>query len=135
MRSITLQPKAMSELVLKMPEYTTDVNSLGTLRILDAIKYLGLEKKTKFYQASTDEISNWRNSTKKTVRKYKILKSPYASQSYLPIGLQTINKSPDIFASNGILFNHENHFLETFPLKGLFSSDKFIKIQVNQWKI
>ena len=40
----------------EMPEYTTDVNALGTLRILDAIKYLGLEKKTKFYQASTSEL-------------------------------------------------------------------------------
>ena len=40
----------------KMPEYTTDVNSLGTLRILETIKSLGLENKTKFYQASTSEL-------------------------------------------------------------------------------
>ena len=39
-----------------MPEYTTDVNSLGTLRILETIKSLGLENKTKFYQASTSEL-------------------------------------------------------------------------------
>ena len=60
----------------KMPEYTTDVNSLGTLRILETIKSLGLENKTKFYQASTEII--WRNTRKKQSEKTNP-KSPYAS--------------------------------------------------------
>ena len=50
----------------KMPEYTTDVNSLGTLRMLETIKSLGLENKTKFYQASTSELL-WRNTREKTI--------------------------------------------------------------------
>ena len=61
-----------------MPEYTTDVNSLGTLRILDAIKYLGLEKKTKFYQASTSELFGEIQQKKQSENTKFYPKSPYA---------------------------------------------------------
>ena len=47
------------------PEYTSDVNALGTLRLLEGIKFLGLEKKTKFYQASTSELYEFLRDTSK----------------------------------------------------------------------
>ena len=56
----------------KLPNYTTQVNALGTLNILDTIKKLNLEKKTKFYQASTSELFG-EIQEKKTIRKNKIL--------------------------------------------------------------
>ena len=62
-----------------MPEYTTNVNALGTLRILDAIKYLGLEKKTKFYQASTSELYGEIQEKKQSENTKFYPKSPYAS--------------------------------------------------------
>ena len=63
----------------KMPEYTTDVNSLGTLRILEAIRSLGLEKKTKFYQASTSELYGEIQEKKQSEKTKFYPKSPYAS--------------------------------------------------------
>ena len=93
----------------KMPEYTTNVNSLGTLRILDAIKSLGLEKKTKFYQASTSELYGEIQEKKQSEKTKFYPKSPYASSKLFSYWItKNYRESYGIFASNGILFNHES---------------------------
>jgi GDPmannose 4,6-dehydratase len=91
------------------PEYTADVNALGALRLLEAIRLLGLEKKTRFYQASTSELYGdvqempQRESTPFHPR------SPYAVAKMYAYWI-TVNyrESYGIYACNGILFNHES---------------------------
>ena len=93
----------------KLPEYTTDVNSLGTLRILESIKSLGLEKKTKFYQASTSELYGEIQEKKQSEKTKFYPKSPYASSKLFSYWItKNYRESYNIFASNGILFNHES---------------------------
>ena len=93
----------------KMPEYTTDVNSLGTLRILETIKSLGLENKTKFYQASTSELYGEIQEKKQSEKTRFYPKSPYASSKLFSYWItKNYRESYGIFASNGILFNHES---------------------------
>lgn len=91
------------------PEYTADVDGMGTLRILEAIRILGLEKKTKFYQASTSELYGLVQETpqKETTPFYP--RSPYAVAKLYAYWI-TVNyrESYGIFACNGILFNHES---------------------------
>ena len=81
-----------------MPEYTTDVNSLGTLRILETIRSLGLVKKTKFYQASTSELYGEiqeKNNLKKQNFTLKVL---MLHQSYFHIGLLKIIESHMVYS-------------------------------------
>jgi GDPmannose 4,6-dehydratase len=93
----------------EMPEYTTNVNSLGTLRILESIKFLNLEKKTKFYQASTSELFGKIQQKKQSENTKFYPKSPYASSKLFAYWItKNYRESYDIFASNGILFNHES---------------------------
>ena len=93
----------------QMPEYTTNVNALGTLRILDSIKYLGFEKKTKFYQASTSELYGQIQEKKQSENTKFYPKSPYASSKLFSYWItKNYRESYNIFASNGILFNHES---------------------------
>ncbi len=93
----------------EMPEYTTNVNALGTLRILDAIKYLGLEKKTKFYQASTSELYGEIQEKKQSENTKFYPKSPYASSKLFSYWItKNYRESYGMFACNGILFNHES---------------------------
>ena len=93
----------------EMPEYTTNVNSLGTLRILESIKFLNLEKKTKFYQASTSELFGEIQQKKQSENTKFYPKSPYASSKLFAYWItKNYRESYDIFASNGILFNHES---------------------------
>ncbi len=91
------------------PEYTANSDALGTLRILEAVRLLGLNKKTKIYQASTSELYGQVQETpqKETTPFYP--KSPYAVSKLYAYWI-TINyrESYDIFACNGILFNHES---------------------------
>ena len=89
------------------PEYTANSDALGTLRILEAIRILKLNKKTKFYQASTSEIFGNNEITQNEKTPFKP-RSPYAI-SKLYSYWQTINyrEAYKIFAVNGILFNHE----------------------------
>jgi GDPmannose 4,6-dehydratase len=91
----------------EIPEYTSNVDALGALRILESIRLLGLEKKTKFYQASTSEIfgnteipQNEKTSFRPT--------SPYAiSKLYAYWTTVNYREAYNLFAVNGILFNHE----------------------------
>lgn len=91
------------------PEYTADVDGLGTLRLLEAIRLLGLEDKTRFYQASTSELYGLAQETpqRETTRFYP--RSPYAVAK-LFAHCTTINyrEAYGIYACNGILFNHES---------------------------
>lgn len=91
------------------PEYTADVDAIGTLRILEAIRILGLEKKTKFYQASTSELYGLVQETpqKETTPFYP--RSPYAAAKMYAYWI-TVNyrESYGMYACNGILFNHES---------------------------
>ncbi|MEP0391848.1 MAG: GDP-mannose 4,6-dehydratase [Erythrobacter sp.] len=91
------------------PEYTADVDALGTLRLLEAIRFLGLEKKTRFYQASTSELYGLVQETpqKETTPFYP--RSPYAVAKLYSYWI-TINyrQSYGMYACNGILFNHES---------------------------
>ena len=91
------------------PEYTANTDGLGTLRILEAIRILGLESKTKFYQASTSELYGKIQETpqKETTPFYP--RSPYAAAKLYAHWI-TINyrEAYGIYACNGILFNHES---------------------------
>ena len=91
------------------PEYTADVDGIGTLRMLEAIRILGLEKKTRFYQASTSELYGLVQETpqKETTPFYP--RSPYAVAKLYAYWI-TVNyrEAYGIYACNGILFNHES---------------------------
>ena len=91
------------------PEYTADVDGMGTLRILEAIRTLGLEKKTRFYQASTSELYGLVQEIpqKETTPFYP--RSPYAVAKLYAYWI-TVNyrEAYGMFACNGILFNHES---------------------------
>jgi len=91
------------------PEYTADVDALGTLRLLEAIRLLGLEKKTKFYQASTSELFGEVQEIpqKETTPFYP--RSPYAvAKMYAYWIVVNYRESYGMYACNGILFNHES---------------------------
>ena len=91
------------------PEYTADVDALGTLRLLEAIRFLGLEKKTRFYQASTSELYGLVQEIpqKETTPFYP--RSPYAVAKLYSYWI-TVNyrEAYGMYACNGILFNHES---------------------------
>ncbi|MBE1291329.1 MAG: GDP-mannose 4,6-dehydratase [Rhodobacteraceae bacterium] len=91
------------------PEYTADVDGIGTLRLLESIRFLGLEKKTRFYQASTSELYGLVQETpqKETTPFYP--RSPYAVAKLYSYWI-TVNyrEAYGMYACNGILFNHES---------------------------
>ena len=102
---------AMSHVAVSFesPEYTADVDAIGTLRILEAIRILGLEKKTRFYQASTSELYGLVQETpqKETTPFYP--RSPYAvAKLYAYWIVVNYREAYGIYACNGILFNHES---------------------------
>jgi GDPmannose 4,6-dehydratase len=102
---------AMSHVAVSFetPEYTANADGIGTLRILEAIRILGLEKKTRFYQASTSELYGLVQETpqKETTPFYP--RSPYAVAKLYAYWI-TVNyrEAYGIYACNGILFNHES---------------------------
>jgi GDPmannose 4,6-dehydratase len=102
---------AMSHVAVSFesPEYTADVDAIGTLRLLEAIRILGLEKKTRFYQASTSELYGLVQETpqKETTPFYP--RSPYAvAKMYAYWIVVNYREAYGIYACNGILFNHES---------------------------
>jgi len=91
------------------PEYTADVDAIGTLRLLEAVRILGLEKKTRFYQASTSELYGLVQETpqKETTPFYP--RSPYAvAKLYAYWIAVNYREAYGMYACNGILFNHES---------------------------
>lgn len=95
------------------PEYTADVDALGTLRLLEAIRILGLEKQSRFYQASTSELFGKVVETPQTEKTPFYPRSPYAVAKLYAYWI-TVNyrEAYGMYACNGILFNHES------PLRG-----------------
>ncbi|MBO9731716.1 MAG: GDP-mannose 4,6-dehydratase [Chitinophaga sp.] len=95
------------------PEYTADVDGIGTLRILEAVRLLGLTKKTKIYQASTSELYGLVQEVPQSERTPFYPRSPYAVAKMYAYWI-TVNyrEAYNMFACNGILFNHES------PLRG-----------------
>jgi len=91
------------------PEYTADVDAMGTLRLLEAIRLLGLEKKTRFYQASTSELFGLVQETPQTESTPFYPRSPYAVAKLYAYWM-TVNyrEAYGMYACNGILFNHES---------------------------
>ena len=93
----------------EVPEYTADVDALGTLRLLEAIRFLGLTESTRFYQASTSELFGLVQETpqKETTPFYP--RSPYAvAKMYAYWIVVNYREAYDMYACNGILFNHES---------------------------
>lgn len=95
------------------PEYTAQVDGIGTLRILEAVRLLGLTKKTKIYQASTSELYGLVQEVPQSEKTPFYPRSPYAVAKMYGFWI-TVNyrEAYDMFAVNGILFNHES------PLRG-----------------
>ncbi len=91
------------------PEYTANSDALGTLRLLEAIRILGLEKKTRFYQASTSELYGNVQETPQTETTPFYPRSPYAAAKLYAYWI-TVNyrEAYGMYACNGILFNHES---------------------------
>jgi GDPmannose 4,6-dehydratase len=91
------------------PEYTADVDGMGTLRLLEAIRFLGLEKKTKFYQASTSELFGEVQEIPQKETTPFHPRSPYAvAKMYAYWIVVNYRESYGMYACNGILFNHES---------------------------
>jgi len=97
----------------EMPEYVADADGIGTLRLLEAVRLLGLEKKTKIYQASTSELYGKVQEVPQTENTPFYPRSPYAVAKMYAYWI-TVNyrEAYNMFACNGILFNHES------PLRG-----------------
>ncbi len=97
-----------------MPEYVANVDGLGTLRLLEALRILGLEKKTKFYQASTSELYGGVEQNKNQNGMYDehsdfYPRSPYAAAKIYSFWItKNYREAYQMFACNGILFNHES---------------------------
>jgi len=112
------------------PEYTANSDALGTLRILEAIRILNLEKKTKFYQASTSELYGLVQETpqKETTPFYP--RSPYAvAKLYAYWIVKNYREAYGIYACNGILFNHESPIRgETFVTRKITRAAAKIKL-------
>jgi GDPmannose 4,6-dehydratase len=114
------------------PEYTADADGLGTLRLLEAIRILGLEKKTRFYQASTSELYGLVQEIpqKETTPFYP--RSPYAVAKLYAYWI-TVNyrEAYGIYGCNGILFNHESPLRgETFVTRKITRAIARIKLQL-----
>jgi GDPmannose 4,6-dehydratase len=91
------------------PEYTADVDAMGTLRLLEAIRILGLEKKIRFYQASTSELYGLVQETPQTEETPFYPRSPYAvAKLYAYWIVKNYREAYGMYACNGILFNHES---------------------------
>jgi len=106
---------AMSHVAVSFdtPEYTANADGLGTLRILEALRILGLEKKTRFYQASTSELYGKVQETPQTETTPFYPRSPYGvAKLYGYWIVVNYRESYGMFACNGILFNHES------PIRG-----------------
>jgi GDPmannose 4,6-dehydratase len=114
------------------PEYTANTDALGTLRILEAVRLLGLTKKTKIYQASTSELFGQVQETPQTERTPFYPRSPYAVAKLYAYWI-TVNyrEAYNMYACNGILFNHESPIRgETFVTRKITRALTRIKLGV-----
>lgn len=111
------------------PEYTANADGLGTLRMLEAIRILGLEKKTRFYQASTSELYGDATPPQSELTNFQP-RSPYAAAKLYAFWItKNYREAYDMFASNGILFNHEGPTRgETFVTRKITRAVASIKL-------
>ncbi len=114
----------------EVPEYTANADALGALRILEAIKFYKLEKKTKFYQAGTSEMYGKVQSIPQNEKTQFYPLSPYGvAKLYAHWITKNYREAYDIFGCNGILFNHESPRRgETFVTKKIISAMCKIKL-------
>jgi len=116
------------------PEYTADSDGIGTLRILEAIRILGLEKKTRFYQASTSELYGKVQEVPQSETTPFYPRSPYAAAKIYAYWI-TVNyrESYAMYACNGILFNHESPRRgETFVTRKITRALAHIKLGLQE---
>lgn len=116
------------------PEYTANADALGTLRLLEAIRILGLEKKTRFYQASTSELYGKVQAIPQTEETPFYPRSPYAAAKLYSYWI-TVNyrEAYGIYACNGILFNHESPIRgETFVTRKITRAVARIKLGLQE---
>ncbi|HCL56038.1 MAG TPA: GDP-mannose 4,6-dehydratase, partial [Spirochaetia bacterium] len=93
----------------EVPEYTAEVDGVGTLRLLEAVRLLGLEKKTKIYQASTSELYGKVQEIPQTEKTPFYPRSPYGVSKVFGYWMtKNYREKYGLFACNGILFNHES---------------------------
>lgn len=117
-----------------VPLYTADTDAIGVLRILEAIRILGLEKKTKFYQASTSELYGDVQEIPQNEKTPFYPRSPYAAAKLYAYWV-TVNyrEAYDLFACNGILFNHESPIRgEEFVTKKITKAATRIKLGLQE---
>jgi GDPmannose 4,6-dehydratase len=116
------------------PEYTAESDALGTLRLLEAIRILGLEKKTRFYQASTSELYGKVQEIPQTETTPFYPRSPYAvAKLYAYWIVVNYREAYGIYACNGILFNHESPIRgETFVTRKITRALARIKLNLQQ---
>lgn len=116
------------------PEYTADVDALGTLRILEGIRLLGLERKTRFYQASTSELFGKVQEIPQTENTPFYPRSPYAvAKMYAYWIAVNYREAYGIYACNGILFNHESPLRgETFVTRKITRAISRIKLGLQE---
>ena len=116
------------------PEYTANSDALGTLRVLEAIRTLGLQKKTRFYQASTSELFGKVAQSPQTEQTPFYPRSPYGVAKLYAYWI-TVNyrEAYDLFACNGILFNHESPVRgETFVTRKITRALTRIKLGLQE---
>lgn len=118
----------------EVPEYTANSDALGTLRILEAIRILGMEKKVKFYQASTSELYGKVQEVPQTENTPFYPRSPYgAAKLYGYWIVKNYRESYGMFACNGILFNHESPRRgETFVTRKITRAAARIKLGLQE---
>ena len=116
------------------PEYTANADALGTLRILEAIRLLGLTKKTKFYQASTSELYGLVQEVPQNEKTPFYPRSPYGVAKLYAYWISVnYREAYNIFASNGILFNHESPIRgETFVTRKITRAAARISLGVQE---
>ncbi len=119
----------------EVPEYTANADALGTLRILEAIKFHKLEKKTKFYQAGTSEMYGKVQESPQSEKTNFYPLSPYGvAKLYAHWITRNYREAYNIFGSNGILFNHESPRRgETFVTKKIIRA--LVRIKMNKQKV
>lgn len=112
------------------PEYTANSDAIGTLRILEAIRILGLDKKTKFYQASTSELYGLVQEVPQTEKTPFYPRSPYAVAKLYGFWIvKNYREAYGMYACNGILFNHESPIRgETFVTRKITRAVAKIKL-------
>jgi GDPmannose 4,6-dehydratase len=116
----------------EMPEYTANADGTGALRLLEAIRILGLEKKSRFYQASTSELYGRARETPQTETTPFCPRSPYAvAKLYAYWMVVNYREAYGMHASNGILFNHESPLRgETFVTRKITRAAAAIKLGI-----